>query len=127
MMRLVFLLALLVTSLAILSTALATAVAIAAGFTGFPHTPETRDCPQVLVRNLYPYPRNPNYYTLMEIDVFGQPAPTCRKVVSQLNLVPSRLRIGKWGRVYGWRCFWEYYLAECLRGHIQIDAVNPGD
>jgi hypothetical protein len=105
----------------------ATSITHAAGFTGFPSTSETRNCPQVLIPNLYPNPKNPIHYGVLEIDVFGRPAPTCKAADRQLNLVPTKLARGKWGRVGSWRCFWALYVAECKRGQVQIDAVNPGD
>jgi hypothetical protein len=81
---------------------------------------ETRDCPQVLVPGA-------NDGSLMEIDVFGKPAPTCRSATRRLRLAVEQLPEETWGNTGAWRCIWGVSVAYCGKAKVRIYAANPGD
>lgn len=65
---------------------------------------------------------------LMEIDLFGQRAPSCAVAIAQLRRVPGALRVGVGGAVGTWRCAWTRLPAVgCRRGKVLLAASNPGE
>ncbi|MGO9956272.1 MAG: hypothetical protein ACLP50_09885 [Solirubrobacteraceae bacterium] len=78
-------------------------------------------CPQVSI------PVVDDGATVMEIDRFGGPLPSCGQTVRLLRSLPSHLREMTWGEVLGWRCRWGGARATCVRRRAIIWATNPGD
>jgi hypothetical protein len=79
----------------------------------------TRGCSYVVVAGV-------NGDALMEIDVFGRPAPNCRFTIRRLRMAPSQLPHGSWGYVGRWRCIWQPWAVACKRGRVTLWATNPG-
>jgi hypothetical protein len=79
----------------------------------------TRDCPQIEVPGA-------NGGSLMEIDIFGKRAPTCRSAGRHVKATVARLPEETWGHVGGWRCIWAVYEVFCGRHSVRIYATNPG-
>jgi hypothetical protein len=98
--------------------------AFAASPERLPSVPTSRECPQVLVPELFP---GGSSSAPEEIDIFGRGAPSCGQAVHLLRLAPTRIASGRWGRVGAWRCVWKVALEECRRGSVRLFASNPGD
>jgi hypothetical protein len=62
----------------------------------------------------------------MEIDLFGEPAPSCSFATSRIRLAVKRLPHNTWGGIDRWKCVWEPTGAFCRRHHVTIYASNPG-
>jgi hypothetical protein len=79
----------------------------------------TRSCPQV------------NFVfggqvSLLEIDVFGRPAPTCHAAVAILRRASTQLPLDRWRRLGRWRCIRTIGpAAECKHGRIGV-RHQPG-
>ena len=65
--------------------------------------------------------------SLMELDIFGRPAPSCSFSAERIRLAVKRLPENTWGRIGHWRCVWELPAAFCGWNHLSIYASNPGD
>jgi hypothetical protein len=79
-----------------------------------------RDCPQIEVPGA-------NDGSLIEMDIFGPHAPTCRSATRRVEAVVARLPEERWGQVGGWRCVWSLVEVYCGRHRVRIYAANPGD
>lgn len=64
--------------------------------------------------------------SLMEIDVFGRHAPSCRSATRHIKKAVTSLTEETWGQVGAWRCIWAEYEVYCAKPRAKIYATNPG-
>jgi hypothetical protein len=79
----------------------------------------SKSCPYRVIQDL-------NGGGLMDIDVFGRPAPGCRFATKRLRMAARELPAGSWGRIGHWRCIWQPWAAACKRDGVTLYATNPG-
>jgi hypothetical protein len=65
--------------------------------------------------------------SLMEIDIFGRPAPTCRSATRHIRSAVALIPEEAWGHIGGWACIWSVPEVYCGHHGVKIFAANPGD